>query len=279
MSVPTSDAGRDFAFDHDEDHAQGVPQQARGWRGVVLRMGHRAAVAAITAAAIVASVIVTVLVSWGAESRQEMMQSLLVATLVPLIVSPLVSHSMMSLLYDVERARIALHQAAIRDGLTHAYNRRFFMARLEIEAERARRGSLPLSLVMIDVDHFKAINDAHGHAVGDNVLERIAHTLIATMRPYDLVARYGGEEFVALMPGTTHGQAAEVAERVRTAVEGMALRTQGSAPLTITASLGIGSLVEGEAPTAMLERADRAMYLAKREGRNRCICLPALEPA
>ncbi len=270
----------DVAIAGDEaTHAQGFKHLAGGWRGTVLRMGRGRAVSVITAAATVVSVLVSTLVHWAANSQDDLMASLFVSVLVPLIVSPVISYSMMSLLYDVERTRGLLHQAAIRDSLTHAYNRRFFMARLDLEVERARRESRPLSSVMIDVDHFKGINDSHGHAVGDKVLERIAHTLISTMRPYDLVARYGGEEFVALMPGTTAAQAAALAERVRKAVEAMNLQTQSGLPLAITASLGVSTLAESDMSAAvMLDRADQAMYRAKRGGRNRCVCLPALEP-
>jgi diguanylate cyclase (GGDEF)-like protein len=137
---------------------------------------------------------------------------------------------------------------------------------------------------MIDVDHFKAINDTHGHVAGDQVLERLAQVLANTMRPYDLVARFGGEEFVALMPGATLEQAQAIGERVREAVAAMAIAAQATdVPIPITASVGVSGLGPGELDgLAMLGRADHAMYAAKREGRNRCAVLdpgPRATPA
>jgi diguanylate cyclase (GGDEF)-like protein len=232
-------------------------------------------VAAITGASVLASLVVTLSVSAALDPWNDLHGTLLVAVLVPLIVAPLVSHSMMGLLYELERVRDELHQVAIRDGLTHAYNRRFFMARLEVEGERARRDGQPLSVMMIDVDRFKAINDGHGHATGDLVLERMARLLIDTLRPYDVIARYGGEEFVALLPGTTLAQAVQIAERVRSAVEAQSMRTAQGATIAVTASLGVATLAgDAESPAAMLERADHAMYRAKNGGRNRCVADP-----
>lgn len=225
----------------------------------------------ITAASVLASLLITTLATWTARSNVDAL-TLAIATLVPTIVAPLISHFMVGLLHDVENTRALLHEAAIRDGLTHAYNRRFFMARLEVEGERAVRQAQPLSVLMIDVDHFKAINDAHGHAAGDRVLAALANSLISTMRPYDLVARYGGEEFVALLPGVDLAQALQIAERVRVAIESMRVEARGPEPLTVTASIGVSSLRSSDASaTVTLDRADQAMYRAKHGGRNRCV--------
>ena len=172
-----------------------------GWRGALLRLGQRRAVALITLASVVLSVALTAAVNVALDNIDKMPTDLLIAILVPLLVAPLVSHAALGLLQEVDAARQALQHLAIRDGLTKLYNRSFFMAKLQAETSRALREGNPLSMVMVDVDHFKAINDQLGHAAGDDVPERLASVLIAGLRPYDMSARYGGEEFVALLPG------------------------------------------------------------------------------
>jgi diguanylate cyclase (GGDEF)-like protein len=258
--------------------ATAEPASPGGWRGLLLRLGHRRAVALTTLVSVVASLLLSVAAIVLRGAWDQMVPTIIVSIVVPVLVAPLVSHAAFGLLYDLEKARAELHLAAIRDSLTHAYNRRFFMARLEIEVARARRTGTPLSLMMIDVDHFKAINDTHGHAAGDQVLERLARMLIESVRPYDLVARYGGEEFVALMPGLTLEQAAGAAERVRHAVQTMPLAGGGEAaglPAGITASLGYSCLGGADDTlAALLDRADRSMYAAKHGGRNRVVGLP-----
>ncbi len=249
-----------------------------GWRRVLLRMGHRKAVLTITAVSVALSVLVTALVSFLLGHREQLAMDLLVAVTVPLIVAPFVSHHAIGLVFEVEQAREQLHRAAIRDSLTQLYNRRFFLSRLDTEIERARRTQQSLSLLLIDVDHFKSINDTYGHATGDDVLERLAALLIDAMRPYDLVARYGGEEFVALMPGADLVHAEAAAERIRLAVERMRVDWPSAAGGTdrgVTASVGATSLGGWEERAAdLLARADRAMYAAKNGGRNRCVALP-----
>ena len=247
-----------------------------GWRGALLRMGLRRAVVTITAVSVGLSLFVTwsagvVLGGPGAEAVD-----FAVAIAVPLMVAPLVSGAAMGLLHEVEAARRALHHVAIRDGLTNLYNRRFFMARLETEVNRAQRHATPLSMLMVDIDHFKLINDRRGHAIGDQVLERVASVLIAGLRPYDVSARYGGEEFVALLPGASPEEAVAAAERIRGAIGGLHVPAFDDTPLPhVTASLGIASLgLAPESASALLSRADQAMYLAKSGGRNRWVRLP-----
>lgn len=155
------------------------------------------------------------------------------------------------------------------DALTGLANRRAFDEAAEQEVQRARRYNTPLALVMADLDHFKAINDRHGHHVGDQVLQHFAHILSASVRNLDLVGRWGGEEFAILMPGTDLEEAVQAAERMRQAVLKAAPPLDDS-DCAYTASFGIAAFrVETPTMISLLGRADAALYRAKESGRNR----------
>jgi two-component system, cell cycle response regulator len=159
------------------------------------------------------------------------------------------------------------------DPLTNLYNRRFLTEILEGELERSRRLHSPLSLMIVDLDGFKEVNDRHGHQTGDRLLVAVAETLRKGLRSYDVASRYGGDEFVLILPGTTLGEAVLVAERLRAAVEPLRV----AAPEGVvgsTASIGVAGVeLQGdELPLPMdplLRRADQALYRAKEGGRNR----------
>ncbi len=244
-----------------------------GWRGWLLKMGRVRSVLLITAFSVVMSLLVTTSINVALGLVDRMAVDLLVATLVPLIVAPLASGAAMGLLIEVETARAALLEVAVRDALTQLYNRRFFSARLEEEVQRARRQPVPVALVLVDIDHFKRINDTYGHAVGDEVLQRVAEVLQAQARPYDVAARFGGEEFVLMLPGSTAAEGAAVAERIRQAVQALRLASlEGGASPQITVSLGVAELAGApDDADALLRRADAAMYRAKHDGRNRIV--------
>ncbi len=176
-------------------------------------------------------------------------------------------------LADLEEKNAALEQANRRiaelartDPMTGTFNRRHFDAALGTETSRLQRDPSALSAVMMDLDHFKSVNDRYGHGTGDAVLIAAAAALKSCSRPYDVVARYGGEEFVLLLPDTALDAAIGCAERLRAAIE--ALRVEGY-PHRITASFGVATLGEGEDGSSLLGRADRALYRAKNGGRNR----------
>lgn len=161
------------------------------------------------------------------------------------------------------------------DDLTQVYNRRYFFPRLSDEIARARRYDTPLSLLFLDIDHFKQINDAYGHPFGDRVLKTMAGLLVRNVRQVDVVARYGGEEFAVLLPETESGQAVTVAEKLRHLISVEQLSFEGE-PVTITASMGIASLdmtdmEDQDAAAALLKLADDALYAAKGRGRNRTV--------
>jgi len=166
---------------------------------------------------------------------------------------------------ELERREIAIRQISLTDALTGVGNRRHLDETLAAEIVRAQRYSAPLSMVMLDIDHFKRVNDTWGHEAGDRVLQEVGKQLIALLRQTDTASRLGGEEFVVLMPSTKLEDAMASAERMRLALEQHVI---DNVP-PVTASFGVASLVSGESGPAMLARADEALYAAKHEGRNR----------
>jgi diguanylate cyclase (GGDEF)-like protein len=168
----------------------------------------------------------------------------------------------------------SLEREAATDSLTGVYNRRHLDRRLNYEVNWGRRTGEPVAVLMIDLDHFKGVNDRFGHQVGDVVLVRSTEILRGCVRDTDLVARYGGEEFVVVTPGADFDLAFKLAERIRAAVvdHDFKLPTMMAdpAPARITVSVGIGHLTaDVNTPEALLREADRNLYFAKRGGRNR----------
>jgi diguanylate cyclase (GGDEF)-like protein len=162
-----------------------------------------------------------------------------------------------------------LYEMATSDSLTGLANRRHFMANARREFLLARRSGQPLSVLILDIDHFKQINDKNGHAVGDSVLRRFAEVGSGALRASDLLSRIGGEEFALVLPGMEVSAALAVAEKLRLAVAED--RSEGLPPLTV--SIGIGTLApEDQGIDDVLRRADHALYAAKQGGRNRVVC-------
>lgn len=185
------------------------------------------------------------------------------------------------LVEDVSEAAAAqrrLAALAVRDGLTKAFNRRYLDRRLADEITRAGRFGRPLSLALVDIDHFKQVNDARGHQCGDRALAAVAATLRAGLKESDVLARYGGEEFCIILLETEPAAALATVERLRAAVAATPMEAAGpdegavrADPFTLTVSAGVAGLKPGEVPVALLERADAALYRAKREGRDRVV--------
>ena len=163
-----------------------------------------------------------------------------------------------------------MYDAALRDGLTRAYNKKFFLDRLEAELAYARRHSTPLSLVMFDVDHFKKVNDTHGHLAGDAVLVHLTRISQAAVRTEDVLARYGGEEFAVICRGIPMLQAGVLGERLRTRVASERFEYRGTR-LPITISVGVAAMPDANVRTVteLVNAADGALYEAKRAGRDR----------
>ncbi|MDN3522523.1 biofilm regulation diguanylate cyclase SiaD [Halomonas ramblicola] len=163
----------------------------------------------------------------------------------------------------------ALRQASTHDPLTQLANRRLIDERLR-EHDATRRG---YTLVLLDIDHFKTINDRHGHDVGDRLLVAIAATMREELRDYDLCGRWGGEEFVLLLADTAVSEAWEIVERLRRRVAAVCIAA-GRRRLSVTLSAGLSEHFAGEAPDETLQRADQALLQAKRDGRNRSLTAP-----
>jgi diguanylate cyclase (GGDEF)-like protein len=174
---------------------------------------------------------------------------------------------------DLEKANRSLAALATTDALTQVANRRHFEQRLADEFQRWKRYKHPLTLVMVDVDHLKKVNDTYGHPVGDKVLVHVAAAIRASTRSTDFVARFGGEEFAILTPETPATSADVVAERIRdTIAKRTAERAEPEGIPAVTASLGLASTdAEIESAEDLVRRADEALYRAKREGRNRVV--------
>ena len=173
---------------------------------------------------------------------------------------------------DVENVR--LHRVAVTDPLTGAYNPEFLMQRLPAEISTAVERDRPLSVAMVDVDHFKSVNDQHGHGVGDVVLSEIARRLRGAIRGGDVLVRYGGEEFLAVLPRADAGRAWEVGERMRQRVAERAFDAGDGVSLLLRVSIGIAQWRTAESMAELIDRADTALYGAKQRGRNRVEVAP-----
>ncbi len=166
---------------------------------------------------------------------------------------------------------------ALSDGLTHLFNHRYFQEHLKTEISRARRNNTPLALLMADIDHFKKINDTYGHRIGDVVLGQVADILKRTVRSEDAVARYGGEEFAIILTGSGRKGAIRMAERLRAAAERVVFQAEEHG-IAISISIGVATYPDdAREPWELIECADRALYGAKKQGRNRVVAYDVLE--
>ncbi len=210
------------------------------------------------------------------EIRNGTLQSLLLLSSILLLVYIIAFSVARSGMKQIAEAEERLRKQAMIDALTGAFNRGELMSRAEEEMARIIRhgpdgGSGELSLVMLDIDHFKRVNDTYGHQAGDAVLQQMSGRIKQGLRLYDIMGRYGGEEFLLLLPHTDLTSTYLVAERIRTSVAEKPF-TFKEQPLTVTVSLGISSITPGINLNDAINAADQALYLAKQNGRNRAEC-------
>lgn len=241
----------------------------------VQRIGVQRATVVLVGLSVLASELLTVawhLVSgWSLQS-----QGLVIAALVPVPIASLCAGYTLQLIVALDQAMRRLEELAMTDSLTGVRNRRCFMQAAALEFERATRHNRPMAIVLIDVDHFKRINDRHGHQSGDQSLIEIAHACQQTLRKTDLLARFGGEEFIVLLPETGQREAVRLAERMRSAVASEVRLPGSGRPGEVTISLGAVALSRSTPSLdVLIQAADLALYDAKRAGRDRVHTMPA----
>lgn len=178
---------------------------------------------------------------------------------------------------QLQRSREELEELSFRDGLTGLFNRREFHRRLEIEIERSKRNGAPVSLLMMDFDYFKSINDTFGHQAGDEVLRFVGGLILDEVRPADQVARYGGEEFAIILPNTTAPGGLAMAERLRDLVSSREISVAPGQTIKPTVSIGVAIFPDdSETERTLVSSADQALYAAKNTGRNQVCCYSSL---
>ena len=179
---------------------------------------------------------------------------------------------------DLRRSLEELSQLVRTDPLTGIANYRFFVMALEQEIERTQRNGQPTSLIMLDIDFFKKVNDDWGHEIGNQALIHVSQQILETVRKLDITCRYGGEEFAVILPNTELAASIPVANRIRQQIADSPLQV-GDKPLVLTASLGIDTFLPGQSctPEELVQRADHYLYQAKQQGRNQ-VCHASLKP-
>ena len=201
-------------------------------------------------------------------------------TLVGLVLLVYVLYTLWLNLVEIRKTERTLRRQALRDPLTGLFNRRFFDAGLEQEIMRSRRSGEPVSLLILDIDHFKHYNDEYGHEAGDAVLRAIGQLLQTQVRGGDVACRYGGEEFVVLMPSAPMESAKQRGKQILEAIRGLEIPHQGHLLPPVTASLGVAEFPSHASDAdGMLEAADNALYAAKRTGRDRMVISGEMEKA
>jgi diguanylate cyclase (GGDEF)-like protein len=216
------------------------------------------------------------------KTRQEIFH---VLTLTMTALAVVLSVCLFSLYLLMKRGTLGLIQAhaelkelATKDYLTGAYNRRYINERIKEEFYRMRRQprheqiEKSIGFIMADIDHFKKINDNHGHLAGDQVLREVSRRLKQGLRDYDILCRYGGEEFLVMLPHTCERESMEVAERLRQSVISLPINLDGLEPIAVTVSFGVATSIGGSEPEqAVIARADQALYQAKEGGRDQVV--------
>lgn len=227
--------------------------------------------AALMLLAVALSHLVSLFIAWITGNMAEYFDhSIYMATIVPLVVGPPTALVVLHLLIELEKSRGELEIANRMDALTGIYNRRHFYEEGAAQIARAAREGTALTIAILDLDHFKRINDSYGHQAGDAVLTSTVARCQACIRAGDIFARLGGEEFAILMPATSLQQARFLAERMRSGVAGSVVET-GEEAIRVTVSLGLAEWRVGDSLGLLLKAADECLYAAKQAGRDRVV--------
>lgn len=233
---------------------------------VLLRIGPRRSITLMT----VLTMVLAILCRWILgffEDGPVSFHSYLITVGVVVIVTPLCTYFFLTLLYQLEESRILARQLSQTDDLTQLFNRRYFMEEARHELQLAEVNGRVFSVVLLDIDHFKSINDTKGHLAGDAALRQLGLMLMSNCRKEQIIARFGGEEIVVLLPNTPLRTASLVAERLRKAIANLTITTPEE-NFSITASAGVAVWHPGDTLELILARVDEALYAAKAAGRN-----------
>lgn len=244
-------------------------------RAMMRTIGVPGAVLVLTSASVILSVLITHVVSWVTHIPVTS-TGLMTAILAPAAIAPLFSSLQLSALHRLDIAEQRLLELSTTDELTGACNRRHILELAEVERLRAQRSGKPLSIALLDVDGFKGINDAYGHAGGDVVLQRLAAICRGHARASDQFSRFGGEEFMFLLPETDSHSATEFASRLRAALAATSV-DYGGRQVAFTVSIGVATLADEDIGSLLL-RADNALYAAKRSGKNKLVVADEAAP-
>ncbi|WP_299806712.1 GGDEF domain-containing protein [uncultured Shewanella sp.] len=238
-------------------------------RKTIQKLGRLNTVIFVTVLSILASVSITVMAFYLRQNGGVTNIAILLATVTPLTVAPLASWHLVGLLMKVDRLEKEMRLLAMLDPLTELLNRRAFFKDADSHILRAKQERRTLSVIALDLDRFKSINDDYGHGAGDIVLRHFAATIKANCRTSDLIGRIGGEEFALLLPNTSAAAAYALAERLHIALRQAVVKHDYSS-IGYTVSAGVISLVPKKADNieTLLNKADRSLYLAKETGRN-----------
>jgi diguanylate cyclase (GGDEF)-like protein len=232
----------------------------------------------ITAVSVVLSVVLTAL-AIATLGTNDNVASLWIAAEVAAVIAFALSYGVVDAIRRIVKGKLWIERLAMTDDLTGLPNRRAFVVAAEDSIAGADAGETPHALLIVDLDHFKRVNDLHGHRAGDQALHAAAQALLRSLRAdVDWVGRLGGEEFVALVAAADEAVARRAAESARAAIEALRVETS-SAEIAVTASIGVTPLVAGDNVASALQRADEALYAAKRAGRNQVSWRSAQENA
>jgi len=246
-------------------------------RQIIVKLGRVQTVIAITVLSSLASILITLLLIYGFSQigiNLDVLSHIIIALLVPLVLAPPISWQIIGLLLKIDRLEVEMRKAATFDALTGLLNRQAFLEQARYIYHLAAREAFGFSVLVIDLDHFKSINDRFGHAHGDRVLETYGEIASHVARKSDLAGRLGGEEFAFLLPNTSAEQAWNFSERLHETVRNTRIAHETGA-IHFTISIGIATVGRGDLKARDLEKvlslADRAMYQAKQQGRNQSV--------